>query len=121
MKLKTLDIPFSVCKVERLDEVFLQQPFCFVGKTDEEISLVCETAKAPQRCVAREDGWRAFRIEGVLDFSLIGILARISAVLAAEKVGIFVISTFNTDYVLVKEKDFARALSALKEDGYKVL
>ena len=52
--------------------------FYFIAKTDEEISLVCKTENTPQKTVAREDGWRGFRIQGILDFSLIGILAKIS-------------------------------------------
>ena len=65
-------------------------------------------------------GWRGFRIEGVLDFSLVGILAGLSAILAARKIGIFTVSTYNTDYILVKNGDFERALAALEEAGYEV-
>ena len=71
--------------------------------------------------LAREDGWRAFRIEGVLDFSLIGILAGISGILAENKIGIFVVSTYNTDYVLTKEESFERAMALLARHGYTVL
>ena len=63
----------------------------------------------------REDGWRAFRICGVLDFSLIGILAGITQILADRKIGLFAISTYNTDYVLTKEENFESAVLALKK------
>ena len=68
----------------------------------------------------RDDGWKGFRIEGVLDFSLIGILSKISAILAENKVGIFAVSTYNTDYIFVKEENFDKAINALKDNGYDV-
>ncbi len=121
MKLKKLDYELTVCKVKSVNDINYDDGFFFVGRTDEEISLVCETSKTPQNTQARDDGWSCFRIEGVLDFSLIGILSEISAVLAAEKIGIFVVSTFNTDYILVKRDNFDRAMSALKAAGYDVI
>ena len=74
----------------------------------------------PSNVTAQEDGWKAMRIEGELEFSLIGILSRISGILAAENIGIFAISTYNTDYILTKKENYERALSALKEEGYEV-
>lgn len=120
LKLKKLEPNFTVCKLEDISTVDLSAEFCFVGKTDEEVSLVCPDAFVPDHVIGREDGWKAFCIEGTLDFSLIGILARISAVLAAENIGIFVVSTYNTDYVLVKKENFDRALNALSEAGYEI-
>ena len=70
--------------------------------------------------IERDDGWKAFRIQGVLDFSLIGILSRISAILAENKIGIFAVSTYNTDYILVKKEKYQRALEALETAGYRV-
>ena len=101
--------------------MILQRDFFFLGKTDEEISLVCRTADTPADTTEREDGWKGFRIQGVLDFSLIGILSKISTVLAENRIGIFAVSTYNTDYVLVKEENFERAINALKEAGYTVV
>ena len=74
----------------------------------------------PANALERDDGWMAFRIEGTLDFSLIGILAKISSLLAQNGVGIFAISTFNTDYILTKKENFAKALNALREAGYEI-
>ena len=82
MKLKTLDQELSVCKVVSISDIDLNGKFFFIGKTDEEISLVCLTSDVPDNTTDRVDGWRTFRIEGVLDFSLIGILSEISKVLA---------------------------------------
>lgn len=92
----------------------------FLAKTDEELSLVCKTEDTPSQTTAREDGWRAFRIEGTLDFSLIGILSKLSTILAENKIGIFAVSTYNTDYILVKEENFAKAMTVLQENGYAV-
>ena len=74
----------------------------------------------PGNVTDRDDGWRAFRIQGVLDFSLIGILSRISAVLADNGIGIFALSTYNTDYILTRKDSWERALEALKKAGYAV-
>jgi hypothetical protein len=74
----------------------------------------------PAITVARSDGWRAFRVAGTLDFSLVGILAALSKTLADAGVGIFAISTFDTDYILTKAEDFDRALAALRAAGHDV-
>ena len=121
MELKKINYPLTVCKVEDIDKIDLTQDFYFIGKTDEELSLVCITDNVPQETVEREDGWRGFRIQGVLDFSLIGILAKISGILAENKIGIFAVSTYQTDYILVKEENFERALKVLAEEGYLVI
>ena len=120
MELKVLPYSFTVCKVSTINHIDLNTEFCFVGKTDDEISLVCKTEDAPADTTERDDGWKGFRIEGVLDFSLIGILSKISSILAENKIGIFAVSTFNTDYIFVKSENFDRALSALKKKGYFV-
>lgn len=121
IELKKLTHSFSVCKVKDFSQVDLSQEFCFIGKTDEELSLVCLTEDVPDNTTHREDGWKGFRIQGELDFSLIGILAKISAVLAENEIGIFVVSTYNTDYVLVQEENFERAMTVLAEKGYVVV
>ncbi|WP_462414481.1 ACT domain-containing protein, partial [Eisenbergiella tayi] len=68
--------------------------------------------------LSRDDGWKAFRIQGVLDFSLIGILSRITTLLADNKIGVFAISTYNTDYILTKKENFEDALRVLSDNGY---
>lgn len=121
MEIRKLAEDFSVCKVEDYSQVDLARPFVFTGKTDEENSLVCPTGEVPANATQRDDGWKAFRIEGVLDFSLIGILSAISGILAENGIGIFAISTFNTDYVLTKAENYARALEALAAAGYTIV
>ena len=120
MELKTLPYIFTVCKLMSVGDLPSGIDFCFTAKTDEEISLVCKTEDVPENTLVRDDGWKGFRIEGVLDFSLIGILSKISAILAENKVGIFAVSTYNTDYIFVKEENFDKAINALKDNGYDV-
>ena len=120
MELKVIDKKFSVCKVPDFSEIDTRLPYIFTGSTDEERSLVCPTELVPGNTIERNDGWRALRIEGVLDFSLIGILSKISTCLAENGIGIFAISTFNTDYVLTKENDFSKAIDVLELAGYTI-
>lgn len=121
MELERLPHRLSVCKVARLEQIDLNAGFYFLGKTGEELSLVCRTEDAPVRTLARDDGWRGFRIRGTLDFSLIGILAKLTGLLAEREIGLFAVSTYNTDYVLVKEENFERAASVLSAGGYTVV
>ena len=120
LKIVALQERFTVCQVEDYSLVNWNTPFCFVGKTDEENSLVCLTDQVPSNVIRREDGWRAFRIRGVLDFSLIGILSKIASILADNSISIFALSTYNTDYVLMKDANFDRGLALLKASGYAV-
>ena len=120
MVLKKLPYKLTVCKVADIKEIDLNTEFYFIGRTDEEISLVCKTEDTPAATTERDDGWRGFRIEGVLDFSLIGILSKLSGILAENKIGIFAVSTFNTDYILVKGENFERAMTVLADAGYTV-
>ncbi len=76
MELKIIIRKFSICKVEDLSQIDYSDKFCFIGKTDEELSLVCSTDFVPKNAIECDNGWKAFRIQGVLDFSLIGILSK---------------------------------------------
>lgn len=120
MELKKLKENFTVCKVENYSLINSEAEYCFIGKTDEEKSLLCVTDDVPANASERDDGWKGFRIQGVLDFSLIGILSKISAVLADTGIPIFAVSTYNTDYIFVKEENYQRALDKLKHFGYKI-
>ena len=121
MKIKKIPYDFSICKVADYSMVNIAAEYCFTGKTDEENSLVCLTEDVPANTLERDDGWMAFRIQGVLDFSLVGILSEITGILAEDKIGIFAISTFNTDYILTKKEDYQKALDLLDAEGYKIL
>lgn len=112
---------FAVCKVSDFSLINLSEPFIFVSKTDKENSLVCPIEKIPANAVNVEKPWRAFRIAGTLDFSLIGILSAVSSVLAENKIGIFAVSTYDTDYIFTKEENFDSAINALKNAEYKII
>ena len=121
MKLKKMGFELTVCKVVDITDIDLARPFYFIARTDEELSLVCRTEDTPKSTVERDDGWFGFRIEGVLDFSLIGILSRITSILAEHQISIFAVSTYNTDYILVKAENCANACKALSAAGYEVV
>ena len=121
MEIKKIDHNFSVCQVEDYSLVILNSEFSFIGKTDEEKSLVCITDEVPANVIQQDDGWKAFRIQGVLNFSLIGILAKIAAALADNGISIFAVSTYNTDYVLMKKENYQKALDVLKALGYMII
>ena len=121
LQLQVIPETFSICQVKNYRGIDIDQPFVFTGRTDEEKSLVCPVSMVPESTLDRSDGWKMFRICGQLDFSLIGILAELSSVFAKAEIGIFAISTYNTDYVLVKDKDYRKAIKALDRAGYRVL
>ena len=115
MIIQSIPNDFSVCKVEDYSLVNWRAEYVFTAKTDEENSLVCLTQDAPANTMERDDGWRA-----LLDFALVGILAGIAQVLAQHKIPILAISTYNTDYILLKQVHYPRALVALADEGYTI-
>ena len=117
MVLKAISGEFSVCSLTGIECVSLEDEFCFLSRTDEELSLVCRSERVPAGARKMEDGWRMFRVEGIVDFSLTGILSRLSSALAEARIGVFAVSTFNTDYILVRTADFDRAREALRRIG----
>ncbi len=121
LELKKIEYNLTVCKIRNISDIDMASAFYFIGKTDEEISLVCKTEDTPAKTIERDDGWKGFRIQGTLDFSLIGILSKLSGILAEHKIGIFAVSTYNTDYILVKEENFERALKVLALEGYVIV
>jgi len=118
MELKIIEREMSICKIRNVSQVNFEDDFCFVAKTDEELSLVCASDQVPAGCLACDDGWRGFRIMGTLEFSTVGILAKLTTVLANAKIGLFVIRTYHTDYVLVKKEKFYEAINVLETGGY---
>ena len=118
MIIKVLDGDFSVCQLSAPEGISFADDFLFLGKTDQELSLVCRSETAPGNTLAREDGWKAFRIEGTLDFSLVGVLAELAVFLAGRGISIFAVSTYATDYILVKREKFSEALAALEQAGH---
>jgi uncharacterized protein len=121
MKLVLLDGSYSVCRFDAgskiPQDVFSGSGFASVTRTADEISIVRETGSCPS--VAREErGWKVLMVEGPLDFGMIGVLSSISSPLAQAGISIFVISTFDTDYVLVKEGWLDDAFAVLSAAGF---
>ena len=120
MELEKLEYELTVCKIDTVEQVDFTREFVHVSKTADEISLVCETKHVPSGVIESEHGWKALRVSGVLDFGMIGVIAKISTILADAKISIFVVSTYNTDYVLMKTEDFDNGVQALAGNGYRV-
>ena len=120
MRMEVLPTLFSVCKVADFKGVDPDRPFTFTARTDGERSLVCPEGDVPSNTLERADGWRALRVCGQLDFSLVGIVSRISSALADEGIPVFVMSTFDTDYVLVRGELLGRAAETLSAIGVDV-
>ncbi len=89
-------------------------------RTPDELSVVSAVESVPAS-VESERSWRALRVAGPLDFSLVGILAALSGVLARAEIPIFALSTFDTDYLLVGDRDLERAVRALESAGHRVV
>lgn len=121
MKLKPLRRAFSVCTVPEYSQVRWDAEYLFIGKTDEEHSLVCLTEDVPANVLRREDGWAGFRVQGPLGFSLTGILAGLADLLAKNSIPIFAVSTYQTDYILIRQVHERRALELLAQAGYELV
>ena len=111
---------FTVCHVEDYSQIDIDHPYVFIGRTDLERSLVCPEELVPSNAFEKEEGWCCFRIKGQLDFSLVGILAEISSSLAYEGISVFTVSTFDTDYIFVKQELYADALNVFILSGFTV-
>jgi hypothetical protein len=97
----------------------LMNPFLTITRTEEELSLVLPDS-VDFKSTRSNPGWACFRVEGPLEFSLVGILAGISSILAEAEIPIFALSTFDTDYILVKQEQAQAAGEALASAGYLV-
>ena len=120
-RLKLLDAQFDVHKLSSVMQLEDLQGNWFLSSTDEELSLVCESLNRElitDSVQKSELNWRSIKVEGPLDFSMTGVIAGLSNELAKADIPIFVVSTFDTDYLLVKERSLAEALVVLKKAGY---
>lgn len=120
MTLRLLSGRFAVCQVKSLDEINWTGAFVCACRTEDELSVVCAADALPAGVTACVSDWRMLKVEGVLDFGLVGVISRIASVLAAAQVSVFVVSTYNTDYVLVKEAALTTAIACLQKEGYDV-
>ena len=94
--------------------------FTSVTRTAAELSIVCPDERVPER-VRREDGWCLLEVHGPLDFALTGVLASLTTPLAEASISIFALSTFDTDYLLVRQTVFDRAVATLRTAGHRVV
>jgi hypothetical protein len=126
LTLSILKSMFGICRLDSGSEIpawVYEGSFFSITKTPEELSVVCPESNIPVNIpeeVRAERGWSCLKVEGLLDFGLTGILAGISRILAENEVSIFAVSTYDTDYILVRETDMERAAKALIEEGYKI-
>ena len=109
------------CKLEHIESIDPSTDFFFIARTDSEVSLVCETEKAPFATTAREDGWRALRFGGDLELSLTEALSKLSGLLSDNGISVFAVFTFDSDYVLIRDTDLEKALDVLGAAGYNIV
>lgn len=121
MVLEWLKDEFVVAKWQSRHKIEDLGAFSFWAQTDHETSLLCPAECLPGDAVETEEGWCGFRIAGQMDFSQIGILAKISGCLAENAISIFAVSTFNTDYIFVKQETAVAAQKALAAAGWEFI
>jgi len=122
LSLEVVEGSYSVCRLGPRDpepDWARGGPFVSVTRTEAELSIVCLQAAVPPS-VRAEGGWRCLRVRGPLGFGMTGILASLAAPLASTGVSIFVVSTYDTDYLMVQERDLDRAKDALVRSGHTV-
>jgi hypothetical protein len=120
LTLLTVDGTFAVCRLEReapIPSWATAGEFFSVTRTGDELSVVCRQEAVPEG-TACEPGWRCLRVAGTLPLAAVGVLAALTAALAEAGVSVFAVSTFDTDYLLVKEKDLPAAVAALRGQGH---
>ena len=113
---------FVICRLPAGDPVPASMRACaFVSitRTADELSIVCDEASAPEGARI-EAGWSLLKVKGPIDFSAVGVVASLASPIADAGIGIFVISTFDTDYLLVKATDLVAAADALERAGHSV-
>ena len=123
LTMKLLKETYGVCRLdnnELIPEWVQKSNFFSITRTSDELSIVCSLENIPNG-IKCEKEWRILKIEGPLDFSLIGILASISTILAQRGISIFAISTYDTDYILVKNIDIDNAVKSLIKEHYDVI
>lgn len=129
LTMKLLKEKYVVCRLNRNDIIPIGEmkgEFFSITKTEDELSLVCLQENLPHmKCdfknIKYEKDWRILKVEGPLDFSLVGILSAISSLMAKEQISIFALSTYDTDYILIKENNVDAAINTLLKNNYDVI
>lgn len=117
MDLQIINRKFSICKVNEVSTELLNHEFTFISKTDNELSVICETNHIPEISLTVEHGWRCFRIAEDASFEKYGMISFLSKIIADEKTCILVVATYDTDYIFLKEDKFDGVKKALLENG----
>jgi hypothetical protein len=122
LSLSILPETLAICRLEKDDGIpgwALGAHFVSLTRTSEELSVVCPQTQVPEE-VKRDAGWRCLKVEGPLDLSATGVLASFVTPLAREGISVFALSTYDTDYLLVKQKDLEKAVMVLSQNGHQV-
>lgn len=123
LNLRLLKDTYGVCRLNKDDSIpswAFDGEFFSITKTNDELSIVCLENNIPSD-IKYEKFWKILKIEGPLDFSLVGILSKISSLMAENNISIFAISTYDTDYILIKKEKIDSAVNILEKDLYNVI
>lgn len=123
LNMKLLEGKYGVCRLSTDEAVpvwAFKGEFFSITKTEDELSIVCLEENISEK-IKSEKSWRILKVEGPLDFSLVGILSKISGLMAKNDISIFAISTYDTDYILIKDENIKKAIEVLNEDYYNVI
>jgi hypothetical protein len=121
-KLQLMSDVYAVCRLDGnapLPDWAIRGPFFSITRTAGELSVVCPDSRVPAG-VRKESGWKILMVQGPLGFSLTGVLASLTDPLAREGISVFALSTYDTDYLLVKQEQLKQAVRVLAADGYNV-
>lgn len=122
LSLSKINTPLAICRLDPTSAVpdwAFSGPLACVTRTQEELSIVCSAQSAPADIQCERD-WQALKVDGPLDFSLVGVLAALAGLLAQAGISLFAISTFDTDYILVRGDRFDQAVAVLQQAGYSI-
>lgn len=120
--LSILPAIFAICRLDKNAEIpeWAQKgDFISITRTSSELSLVSLQSAVPAGVVCDRE-WRCLKVEGILDFSMVGVLVSLIAPLARASVSIFAVATYDTDYLLIQEKDLERAIQVLSDKGHTI-
>ena len=123
LRLVVLPERLAVCRLDAKDPIpewAVGESFLSISRTREELCIICEDGFVPAGTHASR-GWRGFKIEGPLDLDLVGILVSVAVPLAQSNIGILPIATYETDYVLVRDRQLVDAIKALRFAGFDVV
>ncbi|HEV7920473.1 MAG TPA: ACT domain-containing protein [Thermoanaerobaculia bacterium] len=120
MRLRHIAGRYAVCRLHPQDAIppwADGEGFVSISRTAEELSIICDEGRVPDG-VQAERSWRCLAAEGPIAFSVTGVAASLTGALAAHGINVFLVATYDTDYLLVKEETLPRALDALREAGH---